>query len=134
MLYSILSKSCSFFPFCFFLFTGNFLGRFKRYVAGVLYWENTKVFKGRKRWRNKLSSLCVAGVNPDSQGGFVSVILTLAFILQLLLQWMKMKAVQFTFLLLVSYCFESSKYHNFIFLVVLVFLYCFFFLGGGGGY
>ena len=42
-----------------------------------------------------------------------------------------MKAVQFTFLLLVSYCFESSKYHNFIFLVVLVFLY-FFFFGGGG--
>ena len=31
-----------------------------------------------------------------------------------------MKAVQFTFLLLVFYCFESSKYHNFIFLVVLV--------------
>ena len=43
-----------------------------------------------------------------------------------------MKAVQFTFLLLVSYRFESSKYHNFIFLVVLVFLYCFFFGGGGG--
>ena len=31
-----------------------------------------------------------------------------------------MKAVQFTFLLLVFYCFKSSKYQNFIFLVVLV--------------
>jgi len=38
-----------------------------------------------------------------------------------------MKAVQFTFLLLVFYCFESSKYHNFIFLVVLV-LFIYFFL------
>ena len=34
-----------------------------------------------------------------------------------------MKAVQFTFLLLVFYCFESSKYHNSIFLVVLVFFF-----------
>lgn len=42
-----------------------------------------------------------------------------------------MKAVQFTLLLLVFYCFESSKYHNFIFLVVLVFLLCFVFLRGG---
>ena len=40
-----------------------------------------------------------------------------------------MKTVQFTFLLLVFYCFKSSKYHNFIFVVVLVF---FFFFGGGG--
>ena len=37
-----------------------------------------------------------------------------------------MKAVQFTFLLLVFYCFESSKYHNLIFLVVLVFVFVFF--------
>ena len=34
-----------------------------------------------------------------------------------------MKAVQFTFLLIVFYCFESSKYHNSIFLVVLVFFF-----------
>ena len=34
-----------------------------------------------------------------------------------------MKAVQFTFLLLVFYCFESGKYHNSIFSVVLVFFF-----------